>query len=92
MKNCYKKAHAKARIKAQAAKGSNKFGAANTAEQYLGVGFKNSSGVTAKNGGKSVGLKALKGYFDNLVATATNKKTVFEQLVASNAKLAATNE
>ena len=41
-----------------------------------------------------MGLKSLEGYFDNLAAaaSATNGKTVLEQLVASNAKLAATNE
>ena len=38
-KTCYKKAHAKARIKAQADKGTDKFGAANAAERDLGVGF-----------------------------------------------------
>ena len=92
MNNCYKKAHAKARIKAQAAKGSDKFGAANAAEQYLGVGFKNSSGVTTNNGGKLLGLKALNGYFENLAAAATNEKTILEQLFASNAKISATNE
>ena len=37
-------------------------------------------------------LKALKGYFYNLSAVTTNEKTVLELLVASNAKLVATNE
>ena len=37
-------------------------------------------------------MKALEGYFDNLVAAAVNKKSVLEQLVANNNKLAATNE
>ena len=43
------------------------------------------------DGRDGVGLKALEGYFDNLAA-ATNKKTVLEQLFASNANLIATNE
>ena len=60
-KTGYKKAHAKARVKPQAAKGDDKFGAANAAEQVLGVGFNNNSGVTTENGGYEVGLKALEG-------------------------------
>ena len=39
-----------------------------------------------------MGLKALKGYFNNLAVDNTSGKTVLEQLVARNAKLAATNE
>ena len=38
-KTCYKKAHKNARVKAQASKGAEKFGAANTAERDLGVDF-----------------------------------------------------
>ena len=37
-------------------------------------------------------MKALEVYFNNLAVTNTNEKTVLEQLVASNAKFAATNE
>ena len=37
-------------------------------------------------------MKDIEGYFDNLVADAINEKSVLEQLVANNAKLAATNE
>ena len=37
-------------------------------------------------------MKALEGYFDNLAAAAVNNKSVLEQLVANNAKLAATNK
>ena len=44
------------------------------------------------NGGDEVDMKSLKRYFDNLSAAATNDKSVLEQLVANNAKLAATNE
>ena len=39
-----------------------------------------------------MGLKALDGYFKNLAISVTNKKKELEQLVASNAKLAATKE
>ena len=48
--------------------------------------------MTTYDRGDEVGLKALKGYFDNVAADTTNEKKFLEQLVASNAKLAATNE
>ena len=88
----YKKAHPKVRVKAQAAEGTDKFGAANVADRVLGVGFNKNIGVTKDDGGDKVGLKALKGYFNNLTDTTTKEKKVLEQLVASNSKLAATNE
>ena len=91
-KTCYKKAHAKARVKAQAAEGANKFGAPNSAKRELEVGFEKSSIETTEGSNNRVGLKALEGYFDNLAAAATNEKIVLEQLVASNANLDATNE
>ena len=62
------------------------------AKRDLGVVFDKNSSVATDNGGKAVGLKALEEYFDNLAAASTNEKTVLEQLVACNAKLAATNE
>ena len=37
-------------------------------------------------------MKALEVYFDNLAAATTNDKSVLDQLVANNAKLAVTNE
>ena len=37
-------------------------------------------------------MKALKGYFDNIAAAAVNKKSVLQQLVLNNTKLAANNE
>ena len=80
------------RVKAQAARGADKFSAANVAERDLGVGFDKNSGVTMDDGGNTVGLKSLARYFDNLAAATTNKKIVLEQLFTSNAKLAATNE
>ena len=48
--------------------------------------------MTTYNSGNAVGLNALEGYFKNLVAATTNKKTFLEQLVNNNAKLVATNE
>ena len=42
--------------------------------------------------GDKVGIKDLEGYFDNLAVVITNKKSVIEQLVANNAKLAATKK
>ena len=57
-KAIYKNAHAKARVKAQAAKGDDKFGAANAAERVL----KNSE-VTTGDGGYKVGMKDLEGSF-----------------------------
>ena len=38
------------------------------------------------------GMKALEGYFDNLASAAVNEKSVLEQLVLNNTKLAASNE
>ena len=52
----------------------------------------NTNEMETNNGVNEVGMKALEGYFDNLAASAVNKKSVLEQLVAKNAKLAATNE
>ena len=77
----------KARIKAQAVEGAENFGAANVAERIL-----NNSDMTMYGGGDEVGLKAIEVYFENLAAAVTNEKTVLEQLVANNSKLAATNE
>ena len=48
--------------------------------------------MATDDGGNSVGLKALYGYFDNLGAFATRDKAFLEKLVAINTKLAATNE
>ena len=70
-KESYKKAHTKARIKAQANKGTVKFGAANSAaHQETTQNVENNQGVD--DGGK----KALEGYFDNLASTAVNEKLV----------------
>ena len=37
-------------------------------------------------------MKALEGYYDNLAAAAVNEKSVLEQLVLNNTKLAASNK
>ena len=86
-KTSYKRAHTKARVKAQAVEGSDKFGAVNAAMRVI----KNSA-VATDNVGNEVVTKALEGYFDNLADAAINKKSVLEKLVANNAKLAATNK
>ena len=82
----------KARVKAQASEGADKFGAANVAKRDIGVGFEKNSGVTRYDGGNAVRLKLFEGYFEKLASADTNEKKVLEQLVAINAKLAATNE
>ena len=86
-KTSNKRAHDKELIKAQATEGSDKFGATNAADRFL----KNSE-VATDNGGNEAGMKALEGYSDNLAVAATNKKSVLEQLVANNSKLAAANK
>ena len=83
----YKKAHTKARVKAQSHVGSTKFGAANSAacpEAHL----------TLDNQleGDSSNVKTLEGYFDNLAAAATNEKDVLKQLVLNNTTLSASNK
>ena len=86
-KEAYKKVHTKARIKAQANEDSVKFGAANSAAQ-----LETAQNVEENQGVDDVGMKVLKGYFDNLAAAAVKEKSVLEKLVANNTKLAATNE
>ena len=53
--------HEKAHVKAQAAEGTDKFGAANAADRDLGEHFNKNSGVTWDNVRDAVGLKALEG-------------------------------
>ena len=86
-KTAYKRAHAKLRVKAQATKGLDKFGAANTAGRVL-----KTSEVDTNNGGNEVGMKSLEGYFDNIAAAKINNKSVLEQLVTNYSKLADTNK
>ena len=72
-------------VKAQATEGSDKFGAVNAA-------ILTTCKVETKNGGNKVGMNSIEGYFDNLAAAAIMNKSVLDQLVAKNSKLAATNE
>ena len=68
-KAAYKKAHAKARIKAQANEVSVKFGAANSAAQ-----IETTQNVETNQGVDDGGMKSLEGYFDNpaMPAVETN--------------------
>ena len=84
----YKRAHAKARVQAQANDGSVKFGAANSdACQEKPNSFLDNQ--LEEDGGD---LNTLKGYFDNLAATAVNKKGFLHQLVSNNTTLSTSNE
>ena len=57
------------------------------------VRARNPTTVAEKNnGGDEVGMKSLEGYSDKLAATAISEKSVLEQLVTNNSKLAATNK
>ena len=67
-KEAYKKAHAKACIKAQANEGTVKFGAANSDTHQ-----ETTQNVENKQGVEYGGMKALEGYFDNLSAAAVNE-------------------
>ena len=67
-KTAYKNSHAQARVKAKANDGSAKFGAANSD----GRQDKPTPPLDNQLEEEDVGIKALEGYFDNLVATAVN--------------------
>ena len=71
----------------QNTEGSDKFGAANAAARVH-----TTSKVETNNGLNEGGMKSLEVYFYNLAAAAVNEKSVLEQLVANNDKLATTNE
>ena len=45
-----------------------------------------------KQEGDDGGMKSLEGYFDNLSVAVVNEKSVLEQLVLNNTKLAASNK
>ena len=79
--------HAKVRVKAQANKGSVRFGMANAVARVETI-----QEVETNHDVDEGGMKSLEGYFGNLAAVAVNKKSVLNQLVANNTKLAATNE
>ena len=81
------RSHAKARVKAQATEGSDRFGAENADERFL-----TTSEVETNNSGNKVVMKSIEGYFKNLTAAVINNKSLIEQLVTNDYKLAATNE
>ena len=83
----YKKAHAKARIKAQANEGSVKFCVANSASR-----LETTQGVETNQGVDKGGMKSLEGNFNNFPATAVNEKLVLKQMVANNTNLATTTD
>ena len=76
-KAAYKRAHAKAIVKAQANDGSVKFGAVNSAARQA------TANPPLDNQLEEDGryLKTLEGYFENLAAAAVNEKGVLQQLV-----------
>ena len=86
-KLAYKQAHAKARVKAQAHEGSNKFGAANSAAR-----LEDQLPLDTQHEGASKNVNTLEGYFNNLSAAATNEKEILNQLVLNNTTLTNSNE
>ena len=87
-KSAYKRAHAKARVKAQANDDSVKFGAENSADRLENI----TPSLENQLEEDGVGLNALGGYFDNLADAAVNKKGVLQQLVLNKTTLATSNE
>ena len=87
-KLAYKQAHTKVRVKAQATKGSAKFGAANSAARQEAAHLPLDNQLKEDSGD----VKTLKGYFDNLADAAVNEKDVLKQLVLNNTTLATSNK
>ena len=83
----YKKAHAQARINAQANEGTAKFGAANSAARQ-GKRPSIDNQLEVEDGD----IKDLEGYFDNLSAAAINEIPVLQQLVLNNTTLVTSND
>ena len=83
----YKKAHAQERIKAQANEGTVQFSAENAAAHQETI--RNVENRQEVDDGR---MKALEGYFDNLTASVVNEKSVLQQLVLNNTKLATSNK
>ena len=77
----------KAHIKAQANKGTVKFGAANSAAH-----LETTQNVENNKVVDDGVMKDLYGYFDSLATAAVNEKSVLDQLVVNNTNLATTNE
>ena len=62
------------------------FGAVNSATRQ-----ETTQGVKRNQGVYKGGMKSLEGSFDNLASVGVDEKSVLEQMVANNTKLAATN-
>ena len=87
-KYAYKQVHAKVRVKAQAHEGNVKFGAANPAACQENVNPPLDNQLEED----SVGLKALRGYFNNLAVAAVTKKGVLQQLVLNSTTIYISND
>ena len=87
-KTAYKRARAKAIVKAQANNRSVKSGAANSDARQETANPPLDNQLEEDGGG----LKALGGYFDNLAAASFNDKGVLQQLVLNNTTIATINE
>ena len=79
--------HTKARVKVQVNNGSVKFGASNSAalQENANTPLNNQQEEDGRD------LETLEGYFDNLAATAVNKKGVLHQLLLNNTTLSTNN-
>ena len=87
-KTAYKRAHAQARVKAQANNGSATFGAAN----YAARQDKTTPPLDNQLEEVGVGIKALEGYFHNLASASVKEKGVLQQMVLDNTTLTTSNE
>ena len=87
-KLAYKQYHAKVRVKAQATKGSTKFGEDNSGARQEAAHLPLNNQLEED----SSDVKTLGGYFDNLAAAVTNEKDVLKRLVLNNTTLAMSNE
>ena len=87
-KIAYKRARAKARVKAQAKDSSVKFGEANFSARHETANPPLENQLEEDGGG----LKTLEGYFNKLAAVAVNEKGVLQQLMLNNTNLSTSNE
>ena len=87
-KLAHNKAHAQARIKAQANDGTAKFGAENSAARQDTTRPTVNNQLEVEDGG----IRAIEGYFDNLYAAVVNEKSVLQQLVLNNTMFTTSNE
>ena len=87
-KKVYRRAHAQARVKAQANDSSAKFGAKNSAARQDKI----TPPLDNQLEEEGVGIQALEGYFDNFAAAAVNEKGVLQKLVLNNTTPTTSNE